>query len=38
MKFSLASVSASMLSKAFDQATFDFYGKTLADQPQQRAR
>jgi endothelin-converting enzyme/putative endopeptidase len=38
MKFRLASASASMLPKAFDQATFDFYGKTLADQPQQRAR
>jgi putative endopeptidase len=38
MKFRFASGMSPVLPKAFDDATFDFYGKTLADQPQQRAR
>lgn len=38
MKFNLLVATSGALPQAFDQATFDFYGKTLADQPQQRAR
>lgn len=38
MKFRLVASNAASLPKAFDDATFAFYGKTLADQPQQRAR
>ena len=38
MKFSFASSHASVLPRAFDDATFDFYGRTLSDQQEQRAR
>jgi endothelin-converting enzyme/putative endopeptidase len=38
MKFNLLVASSPVLPHAFDQATFDFYGRTLADQPQQRPR
>ena len=38
MKFRFASSKSSVLPKAFDDATFAFYGKTLSDQPEQRAR
>lgn len=38
MKFQLASGNAAVLPKAFDEASFDFYGKTLGGQQQQRAR
>ncbi|TCP36016.1 M13 family metallopeptidase [Sphingomonas sp. BK235] len=38
MKFRFASAQAAVLPKAFDDASFAFYGKTLADQPEQRAR
>jgi putative endopeptidase len=38
MKFRLAVAAAPVLPKAFDEATFGFYGKTLNDQPAQRAR
>ena len=38
MKFRFVAASAPVLPQAFDQATFDFYGHTLADQQQQRAR
>ena len=38
MKFSYASARAGVLPKAFDDATFDFYGRTLSDQQQQRDR
>lgn len=38
MKFRFVVDHASMLPKAIDDATFDFYGHTLAGQPQQRER
>ena len=38
MKFRFASSQAAVLPKAFDDASFAFYGRTLADQPEQRAR
>ena len=38
MKFNLIVASSPVLPHAFDEATFDFYGHTLADQPQQRPR
>ncbi|WP_375248734.1 M13 family metallopeptidase [Sphingomonas sp.] len=38
MKFRFASSQAAVLPKAFDDANFAFYGKTLRDQPEQRAR
>ncbi len=38
MKFRFASSMAGVLPKAFDEASFAFYGKTLSDQPEQRAR
>ena len=38
MKFQFASGNANVLPKAFDNANFAFYGKTLADQPNQRMR
>jgi putative endopeptidase len=38
MKFRFAVAAAPMLPKTFDDATFAFYGKTLNDQPSQRAR
>ena len=38
MKFRFASNNASVLPKAFDTAYFDFYGKTLSGQQEQRAR
>lgn len=38
MKFHFISSHASVLPKAFDEASFDFYGKTLAGQQAQRAR
>ncbi|MBW6526724.1 M13 family metallopeptidase [Sphingomonas sp. RHCKR7] len=38
MKFRFASSQAAVLPKAFDDASFAFYGKTLSDQPEQRAR
>ncbi|MBB3348426.1 M13 family metallopeptidase [Sphingomonas sp. BK069] len=38
MKFRLASSQAAVLPKAFDDASFAFYGRTLSDQPEQRAR
>jgi putative endopeptidase len=38
MKFRFASNNASVLPKAFDTAYFDFYGRTLSGQQEQRAR
>jgi putative endopeptidase len=38
MAFQFVSGHARFLSKAFDDANFNFYSKTLADVPQQRAR
>ncbi|MEG3123721.1 M13 family metallopeptidase [Sphingomonas sp. GB1N7] len=38
MKFRLATSMSGVLPKAFDEASFAFYGKTLSDQPEQRAR
>ncbi|KQS02414.1 endothelin-converting protein [Sphingomonas sp. Leaf357] len=38
MKFRLAASMSGVLPKAFDDASFAFYGKTLSDQPEQRAR
>ena len=38
MKFNYAVGRASVLPKAFDDATFDFYGRTLSDQQEQRPR
>ena len=38
MKFRFVAANAGVLPKAFDDATFAFYGRTLADQPEQRAR
>ena len=38
LTFRFLSDHADVLPKAFDQASFDFYGKTLSDVPQQRAR
>ncbi len=38
MKFRFASSKSGVLPKAFDDATFAFYGKALSDQPEQRAR
>ncbi|MES2754542.1 MAG: M13 family metallopeptidase [Pseudomonadota bacterium] len=38
VKFHFISGNANVLPKAFDQANFDFYGKTLSGQPTQRAR
>lgn len=38
MKFRFTVAAAPMLPKTFDDATFAFYGKTLSDQPSQRAR
>ncbi|MEG3087400.1 M13 family metallopeptidase [Sphingomonas sp. PB4P5] len=38
MKFRFAAANAGVLPKAIDDATFAFYGKTLNDQPTQRAR
>jgi len=38
LKFRLVSSNAAVLPKAFDDANFAFYGKTLSDQPEQRAR
>ncbi len=38
MKFRMVSASASVLPKRFDDANFAFYGKTMSDQPEQRAR
>ncbi|WP_298808542.1 M13-type metalloendopeptidase [uncultured Sphingomonas sp.] len=38
MKFRFASNNASVLPKAFDTASFDFYGRTLSGQQEQRAR
>ena len=38
MKFLFVSGNANVLPKAFDDASFAFYGKTLNDQPAQRAR
>ena len=38
MKFNFAVGRSSVLPKAFDDATFAFYGKTLSEQKEQRAR
>jgi putative endopeptidase len=38
MKFRFTVAAAPMLPKTFDDTTFAFYGKTLNDQPSQRAR
>ena len=38
MKFRFVSGNAAVLPRAFDDATFAFYGKTLSDQQEQRAR
>lgn len=38
MKFNLVSSSSAVLPKAFDDAHFAFFGKTMSDQPTQRAR
>jgi putative endopeptidase len=38
LRFHFLSDHAQFLPKAFDEARFDFYGKTLADVPQQRDR
>ena len=38
MKFRFAAAMSPFLPKRFDDATFAFYGKTLSDQPEQRAR
>lgn len=38
MKFRFASSQAAVLPKAFDDASFAFYGKVMGDQPEQRAR
>ena len=38
MKFQFLAGHSSVLPKAFDDATFDFYGRTLSDQQEQRAR
>lgn len=38
IKFRFASDNADVLPRALDQAHFDFYGRTLNDQPAQRAR
>ncbi|WP_106479001.1 M13 family metallopeptidase [Phytohalomonas tamaricis] len=38
LTFSLLNANADYLPQQFDQAHFDFYGKTLSGQPEQRAR
>ncbi|WP_425230646.1 M13 family metallopeptidase [Sphingomonas sp.] len=38
MKFRFVSDNAGVLPRAFDDATFDFYGKTMSGQQEQRAR
>jgi putative endopeptidase len=38
MKYQLLTATASQLPKAFDQENFDFYGRKLNGQPEQRAR
>ena len=38
MKFNFVAAAPSVLPKTFDDATFDFYGKTLSGQQAQRAR
>jgi putative endopeptidase len=38
MKYHLLTATAGQLPKAFDQENFDFYGRKLAGQPEQRAR
>ncbi|WP_419808917.1 M13 family metallopeptidase [Sphingomonas sp.] len=38
MKFRFVAANAAVLPRTFDDATFDFYGRTLSDQQEQRAR